>query len=235
MRRDLLCPRRGNVIGPALRSARNSQTVAKQHRQLLHPAAAPASAAQADASSSPRSSIPARPQIHWWRRRARLANRRRPAETAEFSITTIFPAQGGVSAVGDQPRDASASDASGCNGSAPAPAELPRRRRERPGATIRELRKKMEQDQDRSGPDAARTRRAGRAVLQRSGESHAAELFRSDINKKTDKIDAKKKVIEADQQAISDAEEELRGPAEIPAGRARNFAHGTDPPCRRQS
>ena len=33
---------------------------------------------------------------------------------------------------------------------------------------------------------------------------------RSDINEKTDKIEAKKKVIEADQQAISDAEEELQ-------------------------
>ncbi len=33
---------------------------------------------------------------------------------------------------------------------------------------------------------------------------------RSDINEKTAKIDAKKKQIEADQQAISDAEDELR-------------------------
>jgi chaperonin cofactor prefoldin len=33
---------------------------------------------------------------------------------------------------------------------------------------------------------------------------------RSDINEKTDKIEAKKKTIEADQQAITDAEEELQ-------------------------
>jgi hypothetical protein len=33
---------------------------------------------------------------------------------------------------------------------------------------------------------------------------------RSDINEKTDKIEAKKKAIEADEQAISDAEEELQ-------------------------
>ena len=36
------------------------------------------------------------------------------------------------------------------------------------------------------------------------------ELTRSDINEKTDKIEAKKKLIEADQQAISDAEDQLR-------------------------
>ena len=36
------------------------------------------------------------------------------------------------------------------------------------------------------------------------------ELTRSDINAKTDKIDAKKKEIEADEQAISDAEDDLR-------------------------
>jgi hypothetical protein len=36
------------------------------------------------------------------------------------------------------------------------------------------------------------------------------ELTRSDINDKTSKIDAKKKDIEADQQAIDDAEDELR-------------------------
>ena len=33
---------------------------------------------------------------------------------------------------------------------------------------------------------------------------------RSDINEKTDKIEAKKKTIEADNQAIADAEEELQ-------------------------
>ena len=36
------------------------------------------------------------------------------------------------------------------------------------------------------------------------------EFTRSDINNKTAKIDAKKKQIAADQQAISDAEDELR-------------------------
>ena len=35
-------------------------------------------------------------------------------------------------------------------------------------------------------------------------------LTRSDINEKTAKIEAKKKQIAADQQAISDAEDELR-------------------------
>ena len=36
------------------------------------------------------------------------------------------------------------------------------------------------------------------------------QLTRSDINEKTAKIEAKKKEIEADQQAISDAENDLR-------------------------
>ena len=36
------------------------------------------------------------------------------------------------------------------------------------------------------------------------------QLTRSDINDKTAKIDAKKKEIEADQQAIDDAQDELR-------------------------
>jgi hypothetical protein len=36
------------------------------------------------------------------------------------------------------------------------------------------------------------------------------DLTRSDINKKTSDIDAKKAMIEADKQAISDAEDDLR-------------------------
>jgi hypothetical protein len=36
------------------------------------------------------------------------------------------------------------------------------------------------------------------------------EVTRSDINEKTAKIEAKKQQIEADKQAISDAEDELR-------------------------
>jgi len=36
------------------------------------------------------------------------------------------------------------------------------------------------------------------------------QLTRSDINEKTAKVEAKKKEIEADQQAISDAENDLR-------------------------
>src|SRR5271156_598103 len=55
---------------------------------------------------------------------------------------------------------------------------------------------------------AAAARKAREQKKDQAG-AKPARGFSSDINEKTDKIEAKKKTIEADQQAIADAEDEL--------------------------
>jgi hypothetical protein len=123
-----------------------------------------------------------------------------------------IPTKGGLSAVGN---DASAgaaegTDAAAGNGSASATggsstATGERMWRER----FAKLRKKLEQDQ--TDLDLMQ-RELGVLDVQYYNDpvkGMQQGYSRSDINEKTDKIEAKKKTIEADQQAITDTEEEL--------------------------
>jgi glucose/arabinose dehydrogenase len=120
-----------------------------------------------------------------------------------------IPTTGGVSAVGQNPAAADGTDAAA---GAPAPAagisagadEKAWRKR------FADLHKKLEQDQTELD---IMQRELG--VLDVQNYSDPVKglqqgYSRSDINEKTDKIETKKKTIEADQQAIADAEDELQ-------------------------
>jgi chromosome segregation ATPase len=114
-----------------------------------------------------------------------------------------IPTSGGISSVGAAPA-AQSTPAAEASGS-------PKNNDEK---TWRDkfaaLHHKLEQDQQEL---EVMQRELGELNLQYYSDPMKAmqqELTRSDINAKTDKIDAKKKEIEADEQAISNAEDDLR-------------------------
>jgi hypothetical protein len=131
------------------------------------------------------------------------------AKPARVFTNENIPTQGGVSAVGVAP---AADNADGTGAAAAAASDKPAAAagesawRER----FAHLRKKLEQDQ--TDLDLMQ-RELGVLDVQYYNDpvkSMQQGYSRSDINEKTDKIEAKKKTIEADQQAITDAEEELQ-------------------------
>jgi hypothetical protein len=135
------------------------------------------------------------------------------AKPARVFTNDNIPTQGGVSAVGVAPAADNADGTGAAAAGTAAPAS------DKPAAAAGEsawrerfahLRKKLEQDQ--ADVDLMQ-RELGVLDVQYYNDpvkSMQQGYSRSDINEKTDKIEAKKKTIEADEQAISDAEEELQ-------------------------
>jgi hypothetical protein len=125
-----------------------------------------------------------------------------------------IPKQGGVSSVGAS-SDASATDASGqpaANATGATAASATPGSNDEKGwrELFAKLRKKLEQDQDHV--DVSQ-RELGVLDVQYYNDPNKAmeqNLTRSDINEKTAKVEAAKQQVEADKQAISDAEDELR-------------------------
>jgi hypothetical protein len=146
-------------------------------------------------------------------RKAREAKKDQAQAAARVFDNDSIPKQGGVSAVGAEDASATpASDAS-ASGGAPAPAA---------GATagpndekawrerFAKLRHKLDQDQDALD---IMQRELGVLDVQYYNDPNKAlqqNLTRSDINAKTAKIDTGKQQVEADKQAIADAEDDLR-------------------------
>jgi len=127
------------------------------------------------------------------------------AKPARVFNNDNIPTTGGVSAVG-QNTAAGAGD-----GSAGAPAAASSAAGEAEWRSrFAKLRKKLEQDQAELD---IMQRELGVLDVQYYNDpvkSMQQGYSRSDINEKTEKIEAKKKTIEADQQAIADAEDELQ-------------------------
>src|SRR6202041_3188628 len=118
------------------------------------------------------------------------------AGTARVFDNDSIPKQGGVSSVGAAPPAGSATPAE--NGE--------KAWRDR----FAKLRTKLQQDEDAL---SIMQRELGVLDVQYYNDPNKAlqqNLTRSDINAKTAKIDAGKQAVEADKQAISDAEDELR-------------------------
>jgi hypothetical protein len=147
-------------------------------------------------------------------RKAREAKKDQAQAAAHVFDNDNIPKQGGVSSVGaaDDASTAPGGDAS-ASGATPAPAAGGT-----PGAndekgwreTFAKLRHKLEQDQ--AALDVMQ-RELGVLDVQYYNDPNKAlqqNLTRSDINTKTAKIDAGKLQVEADKQAISDAEDQLR-------------------------
>jgi len=231
MRRDLLCAAVAaflllsgrafafqNAQGqPSQNQAQQQQSAAPSAPASAAPASTQAPAAQAPGQSTVVSPPPQTtdPLVAAARKAREQKKDQAGAKPARVFNNDNIPTQGGVSAVGQQPAGdatggtdgAAAADSSGAAASgntSAANGEAAWRER------FKRLRKKLEQDQDDL---SIMQRELGVLDVQYYNDPVKAMqqgYSRSDINEKTDKIEAKKKVIEADQQAISDAEEELQ-------------------------
>ena len=227
MRRDLLCAAvaaflllSGHAFAFQNAQGQPSQNQAQQQQSAAPSTSAPASAA-APAAQAPSSqptvvSIPVQttdPLVAAARKAREQKKDQAGAKPARVFNNDNIPTQGGVSAVGENAAapDAAAGDAAAAgNASAPASSGTSAAAGEKAWRErFARLRKKMEQDQ--TDLDLLQ-RELGVLDVQYYNDpvkGMQQGYSRSDINEKTDKIEAKKKVIEADQQAISDAEEEL--------------------------
>lgn len=196
-----------------------SQNQAQQSQPSSAPSnsqsAAPASTPSAQASS--RSTVVSPPPQEESLVAAARKAREQKKDQAGAKPPRVFnndniPTTGGVSAVGQNPAAADGTDAAAGAAGASAPVasgssgsdEKTWRKR------FADLRKKLEQDQDEL---SIMQRELGVLDVQYYNDpvkSMQQGYSRSDINEKTDKIEAKKKAIEADQQTIADAEDELQ-------------------------
>ncbi|HKQ85373.1 MAG TPA: hypothetical protein VJS43_01250 [Candidatus Acidoferrales bacterium] len=145
---------------------------------------------------------------------ARRAKEQKKQETKSAKVFTNdnLPAAGGVSTVGTAPADAAASsDKSATTGattgaSTAAPAQGESYWREK----FSKLNRKLEQDQSEL---EVMQRELGQLSLQNYSDPNKAMqqgYSRTDIDKKTADINAKQKEIDADKQAVSDAQDDLR-------------------------
>jgi hypothetical protein len=143
-------------------------------------------------------------------RKAREAKKDQAQAAPRVFDNDTIPKQGGVSAVG-QTDDASSTVAADGTVASAAPASGTGASDEKSWRErFARLRHKLQQDQDALD---IMQRELGVLDVQYYNDPNKAMqqgLTRSDINTKTAKIDAGKQQVEADKQAISDAEDELR-------------------------
>jgi hypothetical protein len=227
MRRDLLCAAVAAFLllsghAFAFQNAQGQPSQSQAQQQQTSAPSAPASAAPASApapapsSQSTTVSLPPQttdPLVAAARKAREQRKDQASAKPARVFTNDNIPTQGGVSAVGVAPAADNADGAGAAAAGTAAPAS------DKPAAAAGEsawrerfahLRKKLEQDQ--ADVDLMQ-RELGVLDVQYYNDpvkSMQQGYSRSDINEKTDKIEAKKKAIEADEQAISDAEEELQ-------------------------
>jgi hypothetical protein len=141
-------------------------------------------------------------------RKARAAEKNAP-KTARVFTNDNIPTAGGVSDVGAV-NQASSDSGTGKNAQAKGSAKAPANDEASWRARFADLRHKLQQDQAELD---IMQRELGVLNMQYYSDPNKAmqqQLSRDDINKKSAAIDAKKKQIADDQQAISDAEDALR-------------------------
>ncbi len=219
MRRDLLCAAVAaflSIPASVLAQQQNQSQNQDQQGQTSGPTSQQASSQTAAQSSSqsatPAQTAPVDPLVAA-ARKAREQKKDQPKPARVFDNDNI-PTQGGVSSVGSAPAgESTAGGATAESGGAEASgkAAAPSGNDEKAWREqFARLRKKLEQDQ------------ADLEIMQRELGVLDVQYYndpmkgmqqgytRSDINEKTAKIDEKKKQVQADQQALSDAEDELR-------------------------
>ena len=216
MRRDLLCAAVAAFLlipASALAQQQNQDQQGQRSGPTSQQASSQTAAQSPSQSAAPAQTAPVDPLVAA-ARKAREQKKDQPKPARVFDNDNI-PTQGGVSAVGSAPGGESTAggaaaepdgDQAAGKTAAPPSGNEEKTWRER----FTGLRKKLEQDQ------------ADLEIMQRELGVLDVQYYndpmkgmqqgytRSDINEKTAKIDEKKKQIEADQQALSDAEEELR-------------------------
>ncbi|HTS13482.1 MAG TPA: hypothetical protein VMH00_15300 [Candidatus Limnocylindrales bacterium] len=205
MRRFLLISAAAVLLLPLAAWSRQSQSDTGSQSQ----ASSSASSTQAQTQTKPQDSLAEAA------RRARAQKKENPnSKPAKVFTNENLPAAGGISTVGEESTSGEAS----ANGAQPAgqgAAQSSGNDEKAWRAKFAELRHKLDQDQ------------AELDVLQREASTDQVQFYGgdpekatadqmsqqpmgADYNKKLAKLDAKKKQIEADKQAISDAEDELR-------------------------
>ncbi|MGD0426063.1 MAG: hypothetical protein ABSC10_05025 [Candidatus Acidiferrales bacterium] len=229
MRRDLLCAAAAAFLllsghAHAFQNAQGQPTQNQaQQQQSAAPSttpSAPPGSAQAPAAPAPGQStvVSPPPQTTDPLVAAARKAREQKKDQAGAKPPRVFnndniPTQGGVSAVGQNPAgdNADGTDAAAANAGAPASGGASAANGEKAWRDrFAKLRKKLEQDQ---ADLELMQRELGVLDVQYYNDPVKAMqqgYSRSDINEKTDKIEAKKKTIEADNQAIADAEDELQ-------------------------
>jgi chromosome segregation ATPase len=177
-----------------------------QSQQASQDGSAQKSDSQAKPSAQTSQPAPAQPDPLVAAARRAREEKKEQAKPGRVFTNDNLPTTGGISAVGET---ATASAGENKAGASDAPASL-----ESQEKTWREkfakLRHKLEQDQQELD---VMQRELGVLDVQYYNNPVKAmqqDLTRSDINKKTSDIDAKKALVEADKQAISDAEDDLR-------------------------
>jgi hypothetical protein len=213
MRRDLLCAAvAGILLVPASALAQQQSQNQGQQQGQTAPAASSQTAGQSSSSAAgaDQSAAPVDPLVAAARKaREQKKDQAKPAHV--FDNDNV-PKAGGISAVGATPAEESAdgsAPADGGAGDTKSGASSPNDEkswRDR----FAKLRHKL--DEDQADLDIMQ-RELGVLDVQYYNDPVKAMqqgYTRSDIDEKTAKIDAKKKQIEADGQAITDAEEELR-------------------------
>ncbi|MFZ3216103.1 MAG: hypothetical protein WA192_08600 [Candidatus Acidiferrales bacterium] len=225
MRRDLWCAAvaafltiSGTAFARQNAQGQPSQNQAQQSQQAAPAPASATSPAAAPAAQGASQSTTATPPVQEGSLAAAARKaREQKKDQATAKPTHVFnndniPTQGGVSAVGQETAadGSDGTDASAAAGNAPAAAQ-PAAGADEKGWRDRfaKLRKKLEQDQ--TDLDLMQ-RELGVLDVQYYNDpvkGMQQGYSRSDIDEKTSKIDEKKKLIEADQQAIADAEDEL--------------------------
>ena len=214
MRRDLLCAAvAAFLLVPAGALARpQGQNPPPQSQDQTPPAAAAQKAAPASAqTTTEQASAPVDP-LAAAARKAREQKKDRPKPARIFDNDNL-PKNGGISAVGSEPATESAESggATTDSGAAPATEGSDTAKDEKAWrGRFEKLRHKL--DEDQADLDIMQ-RELGVLDVQYYNDPMKAMqqgYSRSDIDEKTAKIEAKKKQVADDQQAISDAEEELR-------------------------
>jgi hypothetical protein len=202
---------------PTQNQAQQSQQSQQAAAPSSAPASAPASAAQAPSSQSTVVSPPPQttdPLVAAARKAREQKKDQAGAKPPRVFNNDNIPTQGGVSAVGQNPAAnvADGTDAAAGGSATPAPGAGTSAASDEKAWRKRfdTLHKKLAQDQDEL---SIMQRELGVLDVQYYNDpvkSMQQGYSRSDINEKTDKIEAKKKAIEADEQAIADAEDELQ-------------------------
>lgn len=170
-----------------------------------------ASARQAAGATNGASAAPAADPLAAAARRAK-EEKKHDAKPAKVFTNDNMPAVGGVSTVGAGPADAGASGdkATGASTTAATTTAVPAQGETYWRGKFDKLNTKLQQDQ--SELDVMQ-RELGQLSLQNYSDPNKAMqqgYSHSDIDKKTAEISAKQKEIEADKQAISDAQDDLR-------------------------
>lgn len=169
-----------------------------------------ASAQQASSATNGASAAPAPADSLAAAARRAKEEKKHDAKPARVFTNDNMPASGGVSTVGSAPNDADASSSNKSATSTSAARATPAQGETYWRDKFDKLNTKLQQDQ--SELDVMQ-RELGQLNLQNYSDPNKAMqqgYSHSDIDKKTAQIDAKQKEIDADKQAISDAQDDLR-------------------------